>query len=332
MTERYSDQKKDRILQNPLFDKIQNYLEEASGTRKIVYVIAPYVKASVLERLLENVDARIVVITSWKAEDLAHGASDVETYQVCERFGARLYVNNTIHLKVYSIDFDDAILSTANVSRRGLGVDTDNPSVECATLIHDLSENDRLYLASIQKNAILVDDDMYSWAKIWISKQEIVPAVVGKHEIADMMYKKKSFLISALPMSRTVEEFVQCYLNIEKNNTIEDTEMRNCAFHDIANYSIPIGLSADEFRIKLKEAFFKHPFIIKMDGFIENGEHFGSIKAWIQDNCVDVPVPSRRELTANVQVLLKWFEDLGDGLYVVDVPGRHSQRIYKIKK
>ena len=36
MTERYSDQKKDRILQNPLFDKIQNYLEEASGTRKIV--------------------------------------------------------------------------------------------------------------------------------------------------------------------------------------------------------------------------------------------------------------------------------------------------------
>ena len=173
---------------------------------------------------------------------------------------------------------------------------------------------------------------MYSWAKIWISKQEIVPAVVGKHEIADMMYKKKSFLISALPMSRTVDEFAQCYLDIEKNNTIEDTEMRNCAFHDIANYSIPIGLSADEFRIKLKEAFFKHPFIIKMDGFIENGEHFGSIKAWIQDNCVDVPVPSRRELTANVQVLLKWFEDLGDGLYVVDVPGRHSQRIYKIKK
>ena len=76
-------------------------------------------------------------------------------------------------------------------------------------------------------------------------------AVVGKHEIADMMYKKKSFLISALPMSRTVEEFVQCYLDIEKNNTIEDTEMRNCAFHDIANYSIRIICMN---LIKLKEA------------------------------------------------------------------------------
>ena len=108
--------------------------------------------------------------------------------------------------------------------------------------------------------------------------------------------------------------------------------MRNCAFHDIVNYSILLGLFADEFRIKLKEAFFKHPFIIKMDGFIENGERFGSIKVRIQNNCVDVPVPSRRELTANVQALLKWFENLRDGLYVVDVLDRHSQRIYKIKK
>ena len=73
-----------------------------------------------------------------------------------------------------------------------------------------------LYLASVQKNAILVNDDMYSWAKIWISKQEIIPAIVDKHEIANMMYKKKSFLISALPMNRTVDELVQCYLDIEK--------------------------------------------------------------------------------------------------------------------
>ena len=211
-------------------------------------------------------------------------------------------------------------------------MDTDNPSVECATLIHDLSDNDRLYFASIQKNSVLVDDDLYTWAKIWISKQEVKPAVMDGHEIDDQMYKKKAFLISALPMSRTVDELVQCYFDIEKNNVIENTEMRNCAFHDIANYSIPMGLSADEFHSRLKKSFFEHPFVIKIDEFIEDGEHFGAIKAWIQDNCVDVPVPSRRELTGNVQVLLKWFENLGDGLYVVDIPGKHSQRIYKIKK
>ena len=57
---------------------------------------------------------------------------------------------------------DMKILSTANVSRRGLGADTDNPSVECATMIRDLSDNDRLYFVSIQKNSVLVDDDLYT--------------------------------------------------------------------------------------------------------------------------------------------------------------------------
>ena len=57
--------------------------------------------------------------------------------------------------------------------------------------------------------------------------------------------------------------------------------MRNCAFHDIVNYSIPMGLSADEFYSRLKKSFFEHPFVIKIDEFIEDGKHFGAIKAWI---------------------------------------------------
>ena len=42
-------------------------------------------------------------------------------------------------------------------------------------------------------------------------------------------------------------------------------------------------------------SFFTHPFIIKIDEFIEHGAHFGAIKEWIQKNCVDVPVPTRRD-------------------------------------
>ncbi len=304
----------------------------ASGTYGIVYVIAPYIQSTVLERLLDGIDAEIVVITSWKPRDIASGASDIESYRICEKLDARLYVNNSIHLKVYSVDFDDVILSTANVSGRGLGVDTDKPSIECATLIYDLTDNDRLYLASIQKNSILVDDDVYAWAKIWKNKQQKMPPLAEENEITDYLYKKQAFLISALPMSSSVGNLLQCYHDMENNVVIDNTEKRNCAFHDIANYSLKKGMSDEEFRKKLQGAFFAHPFIVEIDGFIENGEHFGAIKAWIQDNCVDVPVPTRRELTENVDVLLNWFVDLGDGLYVVEIPGRHSERIRKVKK
>ena len=327
-----NDQIDDKILQSPLFDKIHDYFLSASGTKKTAYVIAPYIKSDILEKLLENVDTPTIVITSWRPDDIIRGSSDVDAYKICQKIGAKLYIHNNIHLKIYSIDLDNAILSTANISKRGLGIETNNPNIECATMINNLSNNDRMHLAYIQNDATLVDDDMYSWIKIWLSKQKMIPEIVDVNDIFDMMNNKNSFLISALPMSRSVDEFMKCYHDIENGNIIEDVEVRNCAFHDIANYSIPKKLSEDDLRVYLKNSFFNHSFIMKIDDFIKDGEYFGTIKSWIHDNCTDVPIPSKRELTSNVQVLLDWFVNLGDGMYVVDVPGRHSQRIYKIKK
>ena len=194
MANNMSDQTKNRLLQNPLFGQIREYLMSASETYGIVYVIAPYVQSTVLERLLDGIDAEIVVITSWKPRDIASGASDIESYRICEKSNARLYVNNNIHLKVYSVDFDNAILSTANVSGRGLGIDTDKPSIECATMICDLTDNDRLYLASIQKNSILVDDDVYTWAKIWKSKQQKCLRLSKKMKLQIICTRNERFL------------------------------------------------------------------------------------------------------------------------------------------
>jgi hypothetical protein len=58
---------------------------------------------------------------------------------------------------------------------------------------------------------------------------------------------------------------------------------------------------------------------------------FGGVKQWIQENCTDVPVPSRRELSGNIQVLYKWIVGLSDGKYEVNIPGEHSEVISKIK-
>ena len=105
-----------------------------------------------------------------------------------------------------------------------------------------------------------------------------------------------------------------------------------CIIHDLVNYDIDPGLGDEDFLQILTAAFFVHPFIQKIDEFISPEAYFGRIKEWIQNNCTDVPVPSRRELTGNVQVLLEWFVALGDGSYMVDVSGRHSQRIRNVTK
>ena len=63
-----------------------------------------------------------------------------------------------------------------------------------------------------------------------------------------------------------------------------------------------MGASAPNPLFLLKKKFFEHPFIQRIAQFLTPCGQFGEIKQWIQDNCTDVPIPSRRELTGNVQV------------------------------
>ena len=39
---------------------------------------------------------------------------------------------------------------------------------------------------------------------------------------------------------------------------IDDTEKRNCAFHDIANYALKKGMYDETFRERLQDAFFTY--------------------------------------------------------------------------
>ena len=143
---------------------------------------------------------------------------------------------------------------------------------------------------------------------------------------------KDDFSVSALPMTRSVDELVAGYRKISAGlRPSEDSETTACVIHDLVNYDIDSGLGDKEFMQNLTAAFFAHPFIQRIDEFISPEAYFGRIKEWIQNNCTDVPVPSRRELTGNVQVLLKWFVVLGDGNYVVDVPGARSERIRRMR-
>ena len=121
------------------------------------------------------------------------------------------------------------------------------------------------------------------------------------------------------------------YRIYEEKEFINDTEL-NCALHDLAIYQIPLGLPSNEFRQRLTDSFFSHPFI---KSFLENLEltgeiYFGSAKDWIHKNCTDVPTPRKWEITENIQILYSWLEKLGDGKIQIDRPN-YSERLRIIK-
>lgn len=292
-----------------------------------IFLFVPYIKTAVLEQLIDGIQNRIVIVTTWEPKDILFGSSELELYPFCKEHRISLYVHDHMHLKVYSVGLDSAILATGNISHRGL---LPRGNYEAATLIEHLTNEDRLFFEKIRREARLVNDTIYDELKKWrdnnkmdLPEQVPLSSIIPRSQNAD-------FLISALPMTRSVDELISGYERIGTGRKpSDDPETAACIFHDLANYGIDMGLGKDEFVQEITKSFFTHPFITKIDEFISPEAYFGSIKEWIQNNCTDVPVPSRRELTGNVQVLLEWFEKLGDGKYMIDRP-RHSQRIYKV--
>ena len=282
-----------------------------------------------LESLLEGIPNKTVIVTTWEPIDIQSGSSELSLYLFCQNHGIALYVSSGLHLKVYSVGLASAILATGNVSRRGLLPDG---NYEAATRLDNLTVGDRLYFETIRKNARLVDENMYDALHEWHDANKSSERYPSLDEIVPKP-RSDDFLISALPMTKTVELLAECYARISAGGApSDDEEASACAYHDLANYGIATGLTADVFMKTLAVKFFLHPFIRKIDEFISPEAYFGSIKEWIQNNCTDVPVPSRRELTGNVQVLLEWFVVLGNGSYAVDVPRKRSQRISKFTR
>ena len=328
----------DKLLQPPLLEDIRNYLLQVDETKQI-FLYVPYIKTKILSKLVKDLKNKIIIITTWHMNDLlsSFASSELELYPFCKENNIALYINNKIHLKVYSAALESAIVATGNISQGGL----EGLNEECGVLVNELSGTDRLFLEKIRNKAVYVDEDVYQ--KYLEKYQKYLDKVPKQIEYEDPIIIPKTdyFLISALPMTRSVDDLIRGYENINSDSKpSEDSETSACIYHDLINYDIEPGLSNDEFLKKLKTQFFSHSFIQRIDEFIptdthvkahpEERHHWTIFKQWVQKNCHDVPIPSLRELDENIRVLYNWFVKLGDGDYVIDIPGAHSERLLRI--
>jgi hypothetical protein len=98
-------------------------LDDARSARLDACLIAPFVKAEVIERIFAELsnDVRVNVITRWIPAEIAAGVSDLEVFDVVSnRPGAKLFLNGMLHAKLYR--FDRAYkLGSANLTGKALG-------------------------------------------------------------------------------------------------------------------------------------------------------------------------------------------------------------------
>jgi len=252
------------LIQSPLFEEIRNYLTQAS-TDKQIFLYVPYIKTSALEQLIDGIENKITIITDWSRKNLRSSSSDLTLYPFCKERKITLYNNEKIHLKVYSVNLENMILATGNISQHGL---MQGGNVEMATFIEKISIEDRLFLEQIRSESTKINDEFYEERVEFLNKNPPIPPEEETHATPKPITKDE-FLISALPMTRDISILRRAYdrLNQELSPS-DDQEIRDCVYHDLSNYGIKLGHSQDEFLYLLKEKFFAHPFIQRIDQFL----------------------------------------------------------------
>lgn len=317
------------------FSKLHEKLSAAiERTEFQVDLFSPYISVPTLERLplASATGRRTSIITSWRLTDLMFGASDPKLFEFCRRHGIFLFVNQRLHLKTFLLDGNRLFTGSANLTLRGLGAGDLN-NHETLVEVAEAPEDYLLFLSKIKQESTLVTESLAKELEaLFFQGLELPPMdqlkqLEGMQARVDDLFvqtKKGAFLISQLPMSRSIDELFAVFMG---GHGVDEQTQAN-ARHDIANYDLA-GLKVldiPSFRTALSSRFFAHPFIAALCSFVDKPRRFGEIKEWVQRNCTDVPVPSRRDLTGNVQVLYQWLVELGPDRFEVRRP-QHTELI-----
>ncbi|WP_299708413.1 hypothetical protein [uncultured Pontibacter sp.] len=294
-----------------------------------LYIYVPYIKLKPLKEILAETKNVELIIVRWEPKDLLSGASDLEVYPFLKERGITLYRNKRLHMKAFLDNYERCLIGSANISSRALNIPlSPNYNYELATIVGSLSLEDRLYFINIEKESLLITDNVYEQIKAQLLEKDFDFEIENDFQIR-FEAPDKDFLISSLPMSFNVASFFSIYQNGNAPNEVE----LNCFLHDLTLYDIPLGLSPNELFLRLQSSFFTHPFIAAFVDFLKlKGElRFGAVKEWIQKSCEDVPIPRRWEITENIQILYRWITTLGEGNFRIYQPN-HSQVLQFVSK
>ena len=280
-------------LNKPFGEVLEKYFSRASPA----YVVAPFININALERILLNVDDAMI-LTSWRPDHLVSGYSTLDLYKACKEKGWTLFINDRLHAKIYSNTLLHCFLGSSNVTEAALYSNPGN--IECMTYIGDIGTKGRIEINRLFALSTLVDDRIYNQYLRWY---ESLDQSVDLDEIKGPRIDDLSpYYISQLPATDDPHTLYDCIENrVSFDSSIE---------HDFAIYGVmDFDQSQDLFMEQLSSNFFNHPFIKLFEQRVkEKPIYFGEAKLWVQENCVNVPLPHRKDLTALVHNLFYWFK------------------------
>lgn len=265
-------------------------------------LIAPFIQTDALRAILQHFDnSKLQVITSWTASSLAAGVSDPGVYKALKEMQIPLYIHPNIHLKLFVFDDNVGFHTSANITRKGLGV-VPNSNIEIGVRL-PLELSDWLRINDLLETSHRVTDQVYARAQQYVDDDNNRSPPLPPLDLP-IIVEVQPFSRQALPQSPTPDDLWEFY----RNGSVGTTP-RAAYFHDLWLYGITNGdLSREDFQKQLGDAFRSHPFVKALVALLKDQGtlHFGAVNAWITSRCSDKPTPSRWEIKPATQRLYEW--------------------------
>jgi PLD-like domain len=273
-------------------------LERAREARQRVLLCAPFVKSTVLERLLTALDSgvEIELFTRWRPEEVAAGVSDTTVLtQMKERKG-RVFLCDPLHAKLFRFD-ELTLIGSANLTAKALGWTPDSNLellVEVAvetTAVEDLES--ALRAASIPATAEIATEIERVAALLPKAPKQVA------ERGASVSPREPTGALAWRPHSREPRDLYRAY--VEGVDRLTEVSAAS-ATEDLIGLEVPPGLDREQFELLVGTRLLQAPLIQRIDDLLSRSRRFGEMR----DVLAEELGLDRGEATHAWQTTMRW--------------------------
>lgn len=292
------------LLVFDLESRLHEFVRTADST---LVVVAPFIKAPQLDGLLASVPegVRVQVTTRWRPEEIANGVSDLEALEVCRRHGAELRLVDRLHAKLFVVDDRDAMLGSANVTARGLGVSTGH-NLEVLFACRPSSRSIAMVMAAMALESRVATDrerDLVSIAAAGLVPTRVEDAPIIQHDVP------------WLPEFRSPDRLHGVYRRLS-NGEMEEAD--GPAMRDLVALRMPFDLDRVSFFESVGARLGDMPAVRRLEDLLSYSRRFGEVSAWIADVRPTADHAHRQRMA---QTLIRWLTYFAPARFRMDAPG-----------
>ena len=293
------------LINNQIRERV---LEELELCEDSLQLVSAFCKESVVKFLDDNCKIDVPqkrLLVRFQKGDLISNTSDLSLYDYCIEHNWDLYINFSLHAKIFIFDSLRYVIGSSNLTGKGFLFDEGN--YEAATFDY-LDDDDCQRINNLFASSTLMTPELYEKMKQEMNSVESNKKVEGtgwSDEIKELVKDELSVLFA--------EDFP----------TTEDVRSLN---HQPISF---LNLQANQSLDDIKRAFINSKCFSWLKKVLKenNSEmYFGAITASLHDALINEPKPYRRDVKILLQNLLSWINCLDIDEVKIDRPG-YSQRV-----